>query len=379
MAPQTAVAAVLERFNEPLALREFEIPVAAPGAIVVEIDVATVCGSDLHVWANHLGPTYTLPLPMVAGHEMVGAIVALGSGSDVDSLGNLLRVGDRVVWANEGCQRCYVCTIEREPRLCPSRKFVGLTSSVQPPHFTGAFAEYGYIFPGQQRLRVDDAVRSEWASAGSCALRSVINTVEAAGGIDFLDSVVVQGSGPLGLFATAIVATFNPKHLVVVGAPSERLRLAEAWGATHTVSIEEHPSGEARREVIGSITGLGGPSVVLEVSGAPGAVAEGVAMLRANGRYVLSGTIGGGPQPIDMSRVTTRGLHLRGSMSGDIDSYYKAMEFLLRFRGRFDWDLMLGNRYGLHQVADALESMRDLHEIKPVIDPKLTVMSLSLC
>jgi len=98
-----------------------------------------------------------------------------------------------------------------------------------------------------------------------------------------------------------------------------------------------------------------------------------VAMLRANGRYVLSGTLGGGPQPIDMSRVTTRGLHLTGSMSGDIDSYFKAMEFLGKFRDRFDWGLMLGNRYGLHQVTEALESMGSMREIKPVLDPRLTV------
>ncbi|CAB4930649.1 unannotated protein [freshwater metagenome] len=373
MAPLTAVAAVLERFNEPLTLMEFEVPRAEPGALVVKIDAATVCGSDLHIWANHLGPTYTLPLPLVLGHEMVGEIVELGSGADLDSLGNSLRVGDRVVWANEACGHCYVCTIEREPRLCPARKFVGLTNAERPPHFVGAFAEYGYVFPGQQRLRVDEAVLSEWASAGSCALRTVINTVAAAGGIDFLDSVVIQGAGPLGLFSAAIVSTLNPKHLIVVGAPDDRLRVAEAWGATHTISIAEYPTAEARRDAIAAITGRGGPSVALEVSGAPGAVAEGVAMLRANGRYVLSGTLGGGPQPIDMSRVTTRGLHLTGSMSGDIDSYFKAMEFLGKFRDRFDWGLMLGNRYGLHQVTEALESMGSMREIKPVLDPRLTV------
>ena len=373
MAPQTALAAVLETFNEPLTLTEFAVPEPAPGAIVVKIDAATVCGSDLHIWSNHLGPTYTLPLPVVLGHEMVGEVVSLGSGSDIDSLGHALQLGDRIVGANEACQHCYVCTVERQPRLCPARKLVGLTSSAEPPHFVGAFAEYGYVFPGQQRLRVADTVRSEWASAGSCALRTVVNTVEAAGGIDFLDSVVIQGAGPLGLFATAIASTLSPRHLIVVGAPDQRLQVAQAWGATHTVSIEEHPTADARLEVIQSITGMGGPSVVVEVSGAPGAVAEGLAMLRPNGRYVLSGTLGGGPQPIDMSRVTTRGLHLTGSMSGDIDSYYKAMDFLSRFRSRFDWDLMLGASYGLHEVTAALTSMRDMREIKPVIDPRLTV------
>ena len=368
----TGRAAVLEEFNEPLTLLEYPIPDPEAGALVAEIDVATVCGSDLHIWANHLGPTYSLPLPLVLGHEMVGRIVAIGPGAEVDSLGQPLAVGDRVVWANESCGRCLVCTVEKEPRLCLARHFVGLTSATAAPHFVGAFADYGYVFPGQGRVRVPDDVDSGWASAGSCALRTVVNTVEAAGRIDYMDSVVIQGSGPLGLFAAALVSTLSPRHTIVIGAPDDRLLLAKEWGATHTISIEQHPEPADRLAAVHNITGRGGPSVVLEVSGAPGAVAEGIAMLRPNGRYVMSGTIGGGVQPIDISRVTTRGLTITGSMSGDIDAYFKAMEFLSTHRERFDWNRMLGRRYGLHEVTDALGAMQRMEEIKPIIDPSIT-------
>ena len=199
----------------------------------------------------------------------------------------------------------------------------------------------------------------------------MVNTVEAAGRIDYLDSVVIQGAGPLGLFAAAIVSTLNPRHLIVVGAPDDRLELAKEWGATHTVSIEKTPTAEERLSAIQDITGRGGASVALEVSGAHGAVAEGIAMLRPKGRYVMSGTIGGGTQPIDISRVTTRGLSIAGSMSGDIDSYFKALEFLSTHQNVFNWDRMLGRRYGLHQVTDALSAMRGMYEIKPIIDPSI--------
>ncbi|GAC1345728.1 MAG: hypothetical protein NVSMB29_20030 [Candidatus Dormibacteria bacterium] len=250
---------------------------------------------------------------------------------------------------------------------------VGITDCSKPPHFVGAFAEYGYVFPDQGRLRVPDGVESAWASAGSCALRTVVNTVEAAGRIDYLDSVVVQGAGPLGLFATALVSMHAPRHLIVVGAPDDRLALATEWGATHTISVQEHPDPADRLDLVQTITGRGGPSVALEVSGAPGAVPEGIAMLRAHGRYVISGTLGGGDQSLDVARITARGLRVAGSMSGDVDSYFKALEFLDRHRDRFDWGAMLGNRYGLHQVTEALESMRAMREIKPVLDPTLTV------
>jgi threonine dehydrogenase-like Zn-dependent dehydrogenase len=365
----TGRAAVLDSFGSRLEVREYPVPDPAPGAIVVEIELATVCGSDLHIWAGELGATYTVPMPLILGHEVVGRVLALGAGAGRDSIGRGLAAGDRVVWANEACRHCHTCTVEREPTLCPNRQLIGLRDCSVAPHFHGAFAEYGYIPPGAGRLRVPDEVESAWASAGSCALRTVINTVEAAGRVDFLDSVVVQGAGPLGLFTTALLSLHGLRDLIVVGAPDARLRLAETWGATHTISIERYPEPAERRELIHAITGLGGPSVAFEVSGAHGAAAEAVDMLRPHGRLVISGTVGGSRQEVDVARITTRGLRVTGSMSGDIDAYHKALEFLGRHRDRFDWNRMLGRRYGLHEVNDALQAMRRMEQIKPVIDP----------
>lgn len=368
---QTGRAAVLRAHGEPLVVEEYPVPHPEPGAIVVTIDVATVCGSDVHIWEGDLGATYTVPLPLVLGHEVVGRVVALGAGVEADSIGEPLAVGDRVVWGNEPCRHCHTCTVVGALALCPNRRFIALQDCSRPPHFLGSFAEYGYVTPGAGRLRVPDEVRSEWASAGSCALRTVVNSVETAGRVDFLDSVVVQGAGPLGLFATAILATHGPRHLIVVGAPAERLALAEEWGATHVISIEDHPDPVQRRELIHAITGRGGPSVAFELSGARGAASEGIDLLRSAGRYVISGTVGGGRQEVDVSRITTRGLHVLGSMSGEIDSYHKALEFLARHRDRFDWDRLFGSRYGLHNVTEALRSMKRMDEIKPVFDPAL--------
>lgn len=372
MSETTGRAAVLETFNAPFEIREYPVPTPEPGAILARIELATVCGSDLHIWENDLGGTYTLPLPLVLGHEMVGVVEALGEGAERDAMGVELAVGDRIVWANEPCHRCPTCNVEHELTLCPNRRLISLTKCSTPPHFVGTFADYGYVAPGQGRLRVPDGVKSEWASAASCALRTVVNTVEAAGRIDYLDTVVVQGAGPLGLFATALLATHRPEKLIVVGAPDDRLRLARDWGATHTIGIAEHPTAESRLEAIRAIT-ADGPSVALELSGARGAAAEGINMLRPRGRYVITGTVGGGDQPLDVSRITTRGLRITGSMSGDIDAYWKALRFLDAHQDRFDWDRMIGNRYGLHQAVEAMESMRRMDEIKPVLVPALTV------
>ena len=88
-------AAVLEELGAPLRVREFPVPEPEPGAIIVAIEVATVCGSDLHIWEGDLGATYTVPMPLIIGHEVVGRIVSLGAGAERDSVGRQLRLGGR--------------------------------------------------------------------------------------------------------------------------------------------------------------------------------------------------------------------------------------------------------------------------------------------
>ena len=372
MATKTGVASVVEEYREPLTLVEYPVPVPEPGALTVRVDVATMCGSDVHAWEGAYVGILPVETPMILGHEVVGIVEAIGPGAEQDSLGRPLRVGDRVVWAHEPCGRCHQCTIDREPTLCPNRRIGMMESSARPPHFSGTFAEYSYVWPKSGRIRVPDDVKSEWASAASCALRTVINGVEAAGRVDFMHRVVVQGAGPVGLFCTAVLATHSPHDIIVVGAPEARLDVARAFGATHTVSIEEHRTPEERQAAIEELTEGHGADIVFECSGAPGTVGEGVAMLAPAGRYVVIGSLGGPPTPVAAPRIVARALTIQGSMGGDIDSYYKALEFMRQTRTTFDFDRVLGDRYSLAQVTDALHKMQRYEDIKPVITPRIT-------
>ncbi|WP_134740884.1 zinc-binding dehydrogenase [Nocardioides sp. 503] len=368
MSAGTGRAAVMSEYGADFEVREFPTPTASAGQLVVEIETATVCGSDVHAWQGHLA----LPVdpPLILGHEMTGRIVEIGDGAEVDSVGQPLALGDRVVWAHVPCGHCHECTVERQPVLCSKRFIAYLTSCAVPPHFTGTFAEYGVVRAEAGRVRVPDAVESGWASAGSCALRTVVRAMSLAGPIDTTDTVVVQGAGPLGLFATAMASLHDPRKLVVVGGPEDRLELAREWGATDTVLVDPAGDPADRIEEVLRVTGRGA-SVAFELAGAPGAVSEGVAMMARNGRYVVMGTLGGDPQPINVATLVTRGITMVGSMSGEIGDYHVAMQLLERYRDRFDWSRMLGKTYGLHELADAMAAMRRMEEIKPVIDPRL--------
>jgi L-iditol 2-dehydrogenase len=369
-APPTSVrAAVLERYNDPLQIRELPVPELEPGSLLLKMHVATVCGSDSHFWQGHFAGVLPIDLPSVPGHEGVGEVVAFGAGARVDSVGAPLKEGDRVLWTHAACGHCHYCSVEREPTLC-TNLFIGyFENCTRPPYIAGTFTEYAYVKPAAGRVRVPDEVTSEWASAASCALRTVVHSFSRLGAIGSNDTVVVQGVGAVGLFAVAMAATRSPRRLIAIGDPADRLELAGSFGADTLISVSEHPDPDERVELVREATDGRGASIVMEMSGAPGAFVEGVSMTARNGRYLVVGTLGGAPQPVLPQLITTRGLHIIGSFSGQVDAYYHALDFMAQHRDTFNWDAISGNRYGLADATKALEAVRAGTEIKPLVIP----------
>ena len=249
---QTGRAAVVTEWGAPMEIREYALTPPDPGGLLLRVERATVCGSDVHAWNGALARNFDIELPIILGHETVGRIVAFGDGARTDSVGTPLREGDRVTWAHEACGQCYECTVLRMGTLCPNRRIGFLLNADVAPHFHGGFAEYAYVGARAGRLRIPDDVDSEWAAAASCALRTVVDAAERLGRVDFRHAVVIQGAGPVGLFATAMLSVARPRKLVVVGGPPERLEVARAWGADVTIDIADHPTAEARRDAVSS-------------------------------------------------------------------------------------------------------------------------------
>ena len=115
--------------------------------------------------------------------------------------------------------------------------------------------------------------------------------------------------------------------------------------------------------------GSRGADVVCEMSGARGAVAEGIGLAAPAGRYLVAGTVGNGTQEVDAHLIVRRNLTIIGSLGAEIGAYYQAMEFLRQRRDRFDWNLLIGGRYTLDEVTAALTGMKDYSETKAVVVP----------
>src|SRR4051794_10241701 len=146
--PSVGRAAVVTEWGAPTEIREYDLAAPEAGGLVVRVERATVCGSDVHAWEGALAAGgFEIQLPIILGHETVGRIAAFGEGADVDSVGTRLREGDRVTWAHEACGHCYECTVLRMGTLCPNRRIGFLLSAEAAPHFHGGFAEYAHIPP----------------------------------------------------------------------------------------------------------------------------------------------------------------------------------------------------------------------------------------
>lgn len=369
--PKFSRAAVLTKFNEPLEIRNLPVPELEHGALLVKIELATICGSDVHLWdgSNAAG---NIDLPVIPGHEMVGRIVAFGEGAHTDTAGDHLELGDRIVFTHGSCGRCHHCVVVGQPTLCQNRNWYIFSNCERPPYLVGAFSEYCYVFPTSGRIKVPDDVKSEWASAASCALRSVITAFERLGPVEPWETMVIQGAGPLGLFATAMAHHAGVGRIIVIGDPEDRLQLARDWGATDTIAVSEYRDAESRVDAVRELTESNGAEIVMEFSGARTGFSEGLGMVRIGGRFVVVGQVGKHSVEINPTRITRDQISVLGSFSGGAAQYWKALQFLSRTKDKFDFDRMLSGRYHLDEVETAMKRMQSLEEIKPILLPTLS-------
>ncbi len=364
--PKKSKAAVVIEFGKPLQIRDYPIPDVEPNGILVKVEMAGICGSDVHQW--HGKTTMKPPLPNIPGHETIGRIVKLGEGRTHDATGEPLKVGDRIIWAHVECGECYWCKIARQPTLCVKRIYYGLQGADKYPHLLGGFAEYEYVIPKAEVVKVPDELIEEEIIGVGCAFRTAVAAYERLGGIAVQDIVLIQGAGPIGLYSTLLAVEGGAKKVIVVGAPQKRLELAKRWGANHTINIDEVPDPLKRKDIILKLTNGRGPDVIVEASGVVEAFKEGLDIIRKGGRYLIIGQTTEITVQIQPSLIVSKGLDIIGSMGATIPHYYKALQFVKTKREKYPFGVIVTNKYSLEQATEALTGMESGKEIKPVID-----------
>jgi 2-desacetyl-2-hydroxyethyl bacteriochlorophyllide A dehydrogenase len=261
-------AMVLERFGEPLQLREVPLPQLGVDEALVRVTACGLCGTDLKISTGKLAGT---PLPLIMGHEPAGEVVEVGSA--VSSV----QVGDQVaVHFYVTCGRCEFCRTNRDS-LCPS------LSGRLGFELDGGFAEYLKV-PSNNLFPISSAVPPEQVAVLGDCVATVWHAVRRRAEVGPGQDVVVMGTGGLGVHAIQVLRLSGARIIGVDIAP-QKLELARQMGADDVV--------DARREDVAArileLTHGTGVDAVLEFVGLPNIVEADLRVLKRGGVLVLLG------------------------------------------------------------------------------------------
>jgi 2-desacetyl-2-hydroxyethyl bacteriochlorophyllide A dehydrogenase len=299
-------------------------PTPAPDEVVVEVGAVGICGTDLHILAGGYAPS----LPIVPGHEFAGEVVAVGSTvADV-------RVGERVAAdPNIACGACRYCRIGRS-NLCERAEAVGVTRD-------GAMARYVAVAEANCVVLPEGVPDAHAALIEpiSCAVHA-FDVLRAALASDYL----LYGAGPMGLIMVQLARAAGATAIDVVEPNAGRHEAAIDVGATSVAtSADELP-------------GVGGRAVVIDCSGVPAAIEDGLTRVSPGGTFVFFGVAA------DDAEVRLRPHHiLMNEISvvaskAVLHSYERAAALL--FGGVVDASALISHAYPLEQFDDAVAQFR---------------------
>ncbi len=335
MAEERMKAAVLYG-KEDIRIEQIPIPPVGVGEVRVRVAAATTCGTDVKVFRRGYHAKMIQP-PVPFGHEFSGIIDFVGESVD------RWKVGDYVVAGNSAaCGECYYCGLER-PELCEDLLFLN-----------GAYAEYITIperIVKKNLWEVPEHLPYEFAALTeplACVAYGFDET-----DIQVTDTVAVIGVGPIGLFFIQMLRKVGI-YVIAVGRGPERIKVAEALGATRTISVLEETDIVAKVKRM-SRSGHG-PDVVIECVGLPSTWEMAIAMVRKGGKVNL---FGGCPKDttisIDTGRIHYDEVRLMGTFHHTPAKVKQALDLLAH--GVVDCEQFIQNRITLDELPDAIKKL----------------------
>ena len=288
-------------------LEQVDEPVPGPSDVLIRVNKAAICGTDLHIYNWDKWAQSAVPVPMVVGHEYVGVVEQVGTAV------RTVVPGQRV--SGEGHIMCGVCRNCRAGRghLCKDTQGVGVNRP-------GAFAEYVSI-PAVNAYPLPDDIPDDIAAL----LDPLGNAVHTALSFDLVgEDVLITGAGPIGVMAAAVARHVGARHVVVTDINDGRLALAERMGATRAVRADRTDLGEVMTE----LEMREGFDVGLEMSGSASALADQIRGLMHGGKLALLGLYAE-PPTIDLNGAIFKGITIKGIYGREMfETWHKTIAML---------------------------------------------------
>lgn len=316
--------AIIKKENKAGAVLDVvDIPKISPDEVLVNVKVASICGTDVHIFGWNEWAQSRIRTPLIIGHEFAGEVVEIGG--NVKSL----KVGDFVsAETHIPCNQCFQCKTGKQ-HICKNVSILGVD-------INGVFADY-VALPEICAWKNSEKIPLEFASVQEPLGNAVYATLEGGGVAG--KKVAIFGCGPTGLFAIGVAKVAGSSDIISIGKHKFRMEIAKKMGADH---ILKYPEDDISKK-IEEITDGEGVDVVLEMTGSQDAINYGLSVLKKGGRFTAFG-IPSGKVEIDI----TNGIIFKGAV-------------VIGISGRKMFDTW-------YRVANLLESKRI--DISPIITHK---------
>lgn len=336
-------AARIVRINEPLEIQKLETPKPRGSQVLIKVQSAGVCHSDIHLWeGGYQGPAGQfmkatdrgVKYPLTPGHEVAGIVDTMGE--EVEGFNK----NDKVLvfpWIGEGL--CPACRVGEE-NLCDKPRSLGVYTD-------GGYAEY-LLVPSYKYLAKISDMDTDPAATLSCSALTAYSAVKNAQ-LKPADNVVIVGTGGLGLMAMQLAKAITGSRIIAMDVDDNKLQIAKQNGADLTVNSKKEDPVNAIMELTDKL----GVDAIIDFVNASATVETDMKILRRRARVVLVGLFGGALQ-LNLVTMPTRAYKLIGSYTGSMTDMIE----LISLAQRKIIKPVISNRFKLNQATEALTMLK---------------------
>jgi L-iditol 2-dehydrogenase len=336
--PTTMNAVVLHDADD-MRVEKRSVPQLGPDEVLLRVNVASICGTDLKVLHRTLQGQPAGEFIM--GHEYAGTVAALGPGV------NEFEIGDRVaVEVHKGCDRCENCikgwytSCLNYGDLAKGHRAKGLTCD-------GGFAEYA-VNHINTLYRLPDNLTFEQACMVTTAA-SPLWAIDLMGGYVAGETVLVLGPGPIGLIAVQLCKALGAERVILSGTRESRLEIGKQHGADFTINVRQENLAERVQE----ITQGKGADSVLECAGGPTSMQEALENVKRGGRIGVVAWYTGTVQ-VDMNLAVRSNVRIYAARGeGGMNC---GRSLALMSAGKIAADPLITHHFRLHQIHEAFRT-----------------------
>jgi threonine 3-dehydrogenase len=340
-------AIVKEKPGKGFKMKDVPIPGnLAPNEVLVKINKASICGTDLHIYEWNEWAQQNIKPPQIAGHEFTGKVIKTGSNVSLVSTGDIVTSETHIP-----CRKCLQCKTGRM-HVCKNLEILGV-------HRDGAFAEYIKV-PETVLWKLPEDFPKKYASIME-PFGNAIHTcfVENLTG----KNVLITGAGPIGCMATAIAKTAGAAKIIVTEIIEYRKELAKQSGADYVLD----PTETDITSKVKQLTNDNGADILLEMSGNENALIQGLESLTNGGTASILGVFPGKITFDINSLVIFKGIKFFGITGRKMFETWQIATELIK-NNRVDLSSIITHELKFEDWEEGIKNMLDGKAGKVVLD-----------